>query len=118
MGVLAPMQYKETKMRENVKYVKDAHGHVYIYVEVHHAERIGRGLEFTEQLQHESQLAVQRQRSYRTLQELREAAAKVGFDIPDGTPFASAQNQYAKFLKSSNDLSGIGAFDNAGKTTN
>lgn len=113
-------------MRENAKYVRDSHGHVYIYVELHHAERIGRGLEFVERPQTVAKTKVEKQRSYRTLQELREAAAKVGFDIPDGTPFAKAQNMYAGFLKqqenatttkTGDDLSGIGAFDNAGKTT-
>lgn len=109
-------------MRGDIKYVRDAHGHVYIYVEAHHAERIGSGLTFIEQPQ--TTVKPEKQRSYRTLQELREAAAKVGFDIPDGTPFAKAQNLYAGFLKRKStitklddDLSGIGAFDNAGKTT-
>ena len=108
----------------DVKYVKDAHGHTYIYVAQYHAERIGHGLEFIERPQPVAK-KVEAKRPYRTLQELREAAAKVGFDIPDGTPFAKAQNMFTKFLKQgdaqttkSDDLSGIGAFDNAGKTTN
>lgn len=111
-------------MRE-VQYVKDGHGHIYIFVEQFHADRIGRGLEFVERPQAELQMKEKKQRSFRTLQELREAAAKEGFDIPDGTPFAKAQNLYAAHLKASksatntsDDLSGIGAFDNAGKTTN
>lgn len=112
----------------DVRYVKDAHGHIHIYVAQYHAERIGRGLEFIERPQTvaKTKTKVEAKRSYRTLQELREAAAKVGFDIPDGTPFAKAQNLFANFLnqenaattKSGDDLSGIGAFDNAGKTTN
>jgi hypothetical protein len=107
------------------KYVKDSHGHIYIFVEQHHAERIGRGLEFVIRPQAEAQLKTpQKSRSYRTLQELREAAAKVGYEIPDGTPFAKAQNLFASFLKTQQsnrpageDLIGIGAFDNAGKQT-
>lgn len=112
-------------MKES-EFVKDIHGHVYIYVPQYHEERIGRGLEFTEHTQTEAQAKTQKQRSFRTLQELREAAAKVGLDIPDGTPFAKAQNMYAKHLElenetnsiSGDDLIGLGAFDNAGKTNN
>lgn len=106
------------------RYVKDVHGHVYIYVEQYYADRIGRGLEFTTRPQTKAQPEF-KQRPLRTLQEFREVAAKQGFDIPDGTPFAKAQNMYAEFLAKrdvvdapSYDLSGIGAFDNAGKAPN
>lgn len=111
-------------MTDETKYVKDSHGHVYIYVAQYHGDRIGKGIEFIDPPQPPAKEKIAVNRSYRTLQELREAAAKSGFDIADGTPFAKAQNMYADFLKRrsaavvNDDLSGIGAFDNAGKTTN
>jgi hypothetical protein len=103
------------------KYVKDVHGHIYVFVPLYHQERIGKGLEFTEPPQ--AKPTVKPARAPRTLQELREVATRAGFDILDGTPFAKAQNQFAAFMRQpvdseSVDLAGIGAFDNAGKALN
>lgn len=111
-------------MSDITKYVRDAAGHIYIYVPAYHSDRIGKGLEFTDRPQ-AAPKPKEARRSYRTLQELREAAAKVGLEIEDGTPFAKAQNIYTKFLSQRTteaeqigELEGIGAFDNVGKKTN
>lgn len=108
-------------MSDDIKYVQDAHGHVYIFVPAYHTERIGNGLEFVEApapVVFDIQARVPR-----TLQELREVASKQGFDIPDETPFAKAQNMYAEFLAApinkevlvDNELSGFGVFDDISK---
>jgi hypothetical protein len=113
-------------MVEDIKYVKDIHGHVYIYVDAYHADRIGNGLEFTEFLVPDKGPVALRERAPRTLVELREAAMRKGLDIPDETPFAKAQNMYAEFLEnikkmskgsgaSEVDTSGLGVFDDVSK---
>lgn len=101
---------------EDIKYVRDAHGHVYIYVSVHHLSRIGSGLEFVDPPESKPGVVA---RKIRTLQELREVAKDEGLDIPDGTPFGKAQNIYAAFLNARKEAAvSLGDFNVAGEAVN
>jgi hypothetical protein len=122
-------------MSQENKYVIDSHGHIYNYNAKFHAGLIGTVLQFClPPVISDAQLVSS---TARTLQEVREQAAKVGLAIADGTPMATAQNQLQKFLASGTktgaikkttgskkkpaavDLSNpLAGFDNAGKKTN
>jgi hypothetical protein len=79
------------------KYVKDLHGHVYIYTPAY-STMIGSQLFYCDPPEALTP-AVSEVVALRTLTEVREAAKEVGLDIPDGTPTNHAKDILVEHVK-------------------
>lgn len=89
--------------REANKFVRDPHGHVYIYVPEHHLELVGSTLQFCEAPTKGLELSPTKTQAKKddklsTLKAIRAHATAVGLVIPDLTSAEDAQAMLTQFL--------------------